>query len=170
LIHFILFQDDIKFLVGQQVVFGNKEIISKNCDYFKAVFAHSMKESQESTITVPDEFTFQIVNTFLQFLHGKNINLESESLDFLVSLVEIANWYLCPAMVQHCVTAFIRAIDDQNVTEIYQFAEQQQLFHLMVACYQFIENNFVDSADLALTVRSFSKIVLLKVQQTSPEK
>ena len=47
-------QSDVVFMVENEPVYANLEVLSQESDYFAAMFRSNMRESIEKVVTVPD--------------------------------------------------------------------------------------------------------------------
>jgi hypothetical protein len=112
---------DVVFMVEDEPLYANVDVLSQKSDYFAAMFRSNMRESIERVVNVPhcSKAAFLFV---LKYLCLDDFTVSS--IDHVVEVWALADMYQLEGLKYSCMGALERGLlSKENVSEILQEAE-----------------------------------------------
>ncbi|XP_049851258.1 uncharacterized protein LOC126325820 [Schistocerca gregaria] len=127
---------DIYFLVEGRRIPAHKFILCLRSSFFSALCTGGMKESYQTTITLPNvslpSFLF-----ILQYIYTGQTNYESFA-DHIIDAFVLAFQYDIRPLKEQLESDFVQSIRLQNVVNLLILADQQSAFVLRQGCIRYI--------------------------------
>ncbi|XP_051163640.1 uncharacterized protein LOC127283033 [Leptopilina boulardi] len=131
---------DFKIICKDKEFCVHKAILICQCDVFRVMFEHSMKESQENTVIIND-FEPVIVELMIRYFYSGEIRTDL-SVDELKKLFLIANKYNLNILKKICFKEICKFIKDSNeAVDILLFFGYHNYTECKEEMVQFIKNN-----------------------------
>ena len=132
---------DVVFMVEDEPLYANVDVLSQKSDYFAAMFRSNMRESIERVVNVPhcSKAAFLLV---LKYLCLDDFTVSS--IDDVVEVWALADMYQLEGLKYSCMGALERGLlSKENVSEILQEAENLvcPCDGLKRMCNQFLERH-----------------------------
>jgi hypothetical protein len=111
---------DVVFMVEDEPLYANVDVLSQKSDYFAAMFRSNMRESIERVVNVPhcSKAAFLCV---LEYLCLDDFTVSN--IDHVVEVWALADMYQLEGLKYCCIGALERGLCKKNVSEILQEAE-----------------------------------------------
>jgi hypothetical protein len=110
---------DIKFVVENQSLYANIKVLTQKSDYFAAMFRHNMRESIERVVQVPN-FSKAAFLHLLEYIHLDGFTV---SIDDVVELWELADFYQMEGLKYSCLGALDSGLSEENASQMLQEVE-----------------------------------------------
>ena len=101
---------DVVFMVENEPIYANIELLSQQSDYFAAMFRHNMRENIERVVTIPDCSKAIL----LQVLRYMCMDGFSVSIDDVVELWVLADMYQMEGLKLCCLGSLERELCEEN--------------------------------------------------------
>ena len=111
---------DVVFMVEDELLYANIDILSQKSDYFAAMFRSNMRESIEKVVEVPNCSKAAFLSV-LQYLCMDGFAVSR--IDQIVEVWELADIYHLEGMKRLCLGTLQRCLCHENVSEILQKIE-----------------------------------------------
>lgn len=95
-------QSDVIFMVENQPIYAKVQILVARSEYFRAMFNINMRESRERVVQVPN-CSRRLFYKLLEYLHTDVYSLDSENVEDLMDLYEMADMYLLEGLMSLCM-------------------------------------------------------------------
>jgi hypothetical protein len=110
---------DVTFMVENESLYANVDTLSQTSDYFAAMFRSNMRESIERVVQVSNCSK----EAFLRVLEYLYLDDFTVSMNDVVELWEVADYYQLEGLQYSCMGALERGLSEENVSQILQEAE-----------------------------------------------
>jgi alpha-tubulin suppressor-like RCC1 family protein len=107
---------DVVFMVENEPLYANVEVLTQKSDYFAAMFRSNMRESIERVVNIPNCSK----EAFLHVLEYLYLDGFTVSIDDVVELWGIADMYQMEGLKYCCMGALEKGLSEDNVSEILQ--------------------------------------------------
>ena len=136
---------DIVFMVENELIYANIDVLSQNCDYFAAMFRCKMRESIERVVKVPDCSKA----AFLRMLHYVCLDDFTASIDHVVELWHLADMYQLEGLKWLCLGSLERGLSGENASNVLEEAENLSCpcDELQRMCLEFLERINTSDSD-----------------------
>ena len=131
---------DVIFMVENEPLYANVDFLSQKSDYFAGMFRSNMRESIERVVTVPNCSK----TTFLHVLEYLHLDDFTVSIDDVVELWEVSDFYQMEGLKLSCMGALERGLCEDNVAQILEEAENFLIYpcdELNSMCDELLERN-----------------------------
>lgn len=119
-------------LVCDGVKFGaHRVILATRSDYLKTMLTGTWKECQ--TLEIPVHASKEAFSAFLDFLYGEPCKLSEKSIDFVGSILELAQFFLVQDIKESCLSELALRISPDTLKQITEIATKlnfQELFNI----------------------------------------
>ncbi|CAI9088144.1 OLC1v1022393C1 [Oldenlandia corymbosa var. corymbosa] len=126
---------DIVINASDGSIGAHRAVLAARSPVFQRMFAHDLKEKENSTIDLPD-MSIEACQTFLSYIYG---NIQTQ--DFLthrLALIRAADKYDIADLKEACHESLLEDIDTKNVLERLQSASLYQLPKLKNCCMRYL--------------------------------
>jgi hypothetical protein len=110
---------DVVFMVENEPLYANVNVLSQKSDYFAAMFRSNMRESIERVVEVPNCSKA----AFLHVLEYLCLDDFTVSIDDVVELWDLADFYQLEGLKLYCLGALKRGLCEENVSQILNEAD-----------------------------------------------
>ena len=110
---------DVTFIVDNESLYSNIKVLTQKSDYFDAMFRSSMRESIERVVQVP-YFSKAAFFHLLEYIHLDDFTV---SMDDVVELWEVADYYQLEGLKYSCMGALERGLSEENVSQFLEEVE-----------------------------------------------
>ena len=110
---------DVVFMVDNQRLYANVDVLSQKSDYFAAMFRSNMRESIERVVTVPNCSSA----AFLHVLEYLCLDDFTVNIEHVVELWMLADMYQLDGLKFSCMGSLEGGLCEENVSEILEEAE-----------------------------------------------
>ena len=117
---------DVRLKVGEDEFAAHRIVLAANSDYFHAMFAHGMKESNQEVIELKDEnISVAAMKIVMDSMYSGEINVNNEN---VFEVLIAADHLQVTSVVQQCCKYLIQLkFDVQTYCHIIKFADQHGL-------------------------------------------
>jgi hypothetical protein len=137
---------DVVLMVENQPLYANIDVLTQKSDYFAAMFRSNMRESIERVVNVPNcsKVAFLLVLEYL-YLDGFTV-----SMDDVVELWELADFYQMEGLKYSCMGTLKRGLSAKNAFQVLQKVEDLSCpcDELKMMCHEFTFRAHTESKDL----------------------
>eukprot|EP01114_Cavostelium_apophysatum_P001585 TRINITY_DN11385_c0_g1_i1.p1 TRINITY_DN11385_c0_g1~~TRINITY_DN11385_c0_g1_i1.p1 ORF type:complete len:277 (+),score=55.33 TRINITY_DN11385_c0_g1_i1:76-906(+) len=129
---------DVQFRVGDEVLYGHKNILAARSLHFRNMFKSGMKEASEGLVHVTD-VSYATLSTMLTFLYTDQLNIDPNT---AVELLQVSEKYQLDEL-KAATEDFIRmSIESDNVIDLLMAADMHNARKLRKACVKFAVRHF----------------------------
>ena len=131
---------DVVFMVENEPIYANIELLSQQSDYFAAMFRHNMRENIERVVTIPDCSKAIL----LQVLRYVCMDGFTVSIDDVVELWVLADMYQMEGLKLCCLGLLERDLCEKNdASRILEEAEELScsIDELKMICLEVLQRN-----------------------------
>ncbi|OQV15078.1 BTB/POZ domain-containing protein 9 [Hypsibius exemplaris] len=131
---------DLTLHVGGEALKLHRVILASRCEYFRALLFGSLRESNESEVTLheTDLTTFKIL---LKYIYTGKIHVSELKFDVLVGLLGLINQYGFPRLEQDLVLHMKNALNVKNVCSVFEASFSYGLPDLTDACLKYMDRH-----------------------------
>ena len=117
---------------GGVVIKAHRVIVASRCEWMKRALLSGMREAIDKRIVVRDcsESTFR---TFLRYLYGGWVGLETTPTEEVVDLLAAADQYETSVLRGRCEGCLVERVEDVNVFPLLQVADRYSVKRLRVS-------------------------------------
>ncbi|XP_015754758.1 PREDICTED: kelch-like protein 12 isoform X2 [Acropora digitifera] len=117
---------DVRLKVGEDEFAAHRIILAASSDYFHAMFAHGMKESNQEVIELKDEnISAAAMKIVMDFIYSGEINVNDEN---VFEVLTAADHLQVATVVEQCCKYLIQLrFDVQTYCRVIMFADQHSL-------------------------------------------
>ncbi|XP_067016973.1 kelch-like protein 18 isoform X3 [Acropora muricata] len=117
---------DVRLKVGEEVFAAHRIVLAANSDYFHAMFAHRMKESNQEVIELQDEnISAAAMKILVDSMYSGEINVNDEN---IFEVLTAADYLQVSSVVGQCCKYLIQLrFDVQTYCRVIMFADQHSL-------------------------------------------
>ena len=136
---------DVVFMVEDQPLYASIAILTQKSDYFAAMFRSNMRESIERVVNV----SVCSKAAFLHVLEYIYLDGFTVSMDDIVELWELADFYQMEGLKYSCMGTLERGLSVDNASQILQEVEDLgcPCDKLKRMCHEYLDVHAVDSMD-----------------------
>ena len=116
---------------GNCVIKAHRVILASRCRWFRQALLSGMREAIDRKITLPD-CSPALLNLFLRFLYGDNLDKISISNEQLIDLLILADRFEVEQLSIGCQTVLASRLDCSNVLCLLAVADQWSATQLQV--------------------------------------
>ena len=123
---------DVRLKVGEDEFAAHRIVLAANSDYFDAMFAHGMKESNQEVIELKDEnVSAAAMKIMMDSMYSGEINVNDEN---VFEVLTAADHLQVSSVVEQCCKYLIQLrFDVQTYCRVIMFADQHSLKDLKEA-------------------------------------
>ena len=123
---------DVRLKVGEDEFAAHRIVLAANSDYFHAMFAHGMKESNQEVIELKDEnVSAAAMKVMMDSMYSGEINVNDEN---VFEVLTAADHLQVSSVVEQCCKYLIQLrFDVQTYCRVIMFADQHSLKDLKEA-------------------------------------
>jgi len=129
---------DIHFQVGDTLIAAHKNILVTRSEYFRAMFAHGMKENNQNIIPLPN-MEVETFTSVLEFLYTGHVVVDERN---IVSLVNAAAIFRIDNLKELCISRFNTVVSEFNVVNLLLMADAHHEEQLKQTCKRYIMDNY----------------------------
>jgi hypothetical protein len=134
---------DVVFMIENQPLYANIDVLTQKSDYFAAMFRSNMRESIERVVNVPNCSKA----AFLQVLEYLYLDGFTAIIDDVVKLWALADIYQLEGLKYSCLGALERGLCEGNVSQVLQEVEDLNCpcDELKKMCHEYLESKNLES-------------------------
>ena len=107
-------------MAENQPLYANIDVLTQKSDYFSAMFRSNMRENIERVVNVPNCSKAAFLHV-LEYIHLDGFTV---SIDDVVELWEVADFYQMDGMKYSCMGVLERGLCEENASRILQEVEE----------------------------------------------
>lgn len=128
--------------------------MAAQCEKLWLLLTSDMQEAKENVLKI-DNFSYEAVLAFLEYLYCGEFDIDKYSFDFLFELLHISDEYLMEDLYKICHKKLKSKINVNNVCEILVAADGMNLKELKTQCLDMIVASFSE----IIGKESYNKLV-----------
>ncbi|XP_029019253.1 kelch-like protein 22 isoform X2 [Betta splendens] len=128
---------DVVLQVEGRPIQAHRILLAASCDYFRGMFAGSLRESQQKEIPIHG-VSYLAMNKILDYIYTSEIELDLECVQEVLvaaTLVQIEN------IINFCCEFLFSWLDESNILEVHRLAELYGLRQLNARVHSYILRN-----------------------------
>ncbi|PHJ22365.1 leucine zipper-like transcriptional regulator [Cystoisospora suis] len=161
---------DVTFVVdGGKLLYGSKGVLIARNDYFRAMFARGLKETEMVERGLPikiEGVQFEIMAALLQYLHT-DVVCESLSWQEVLQLMITAERFCADRLKWLCAENLRQMLTPGNVATVLSVADTHRMRNLKLTCFEFILEHEEQMKESELSVLTGHPSVLLELYMRS---
>ena len=93
---------DVTFIVENEPIYANIDDLSRQSEFFEAMFRTKMRESIEKKVVLPDEVSREVFLKLLEYLYLDDFTLAGLDVPQITALLDLADMYLLETLQLLC--------------------------------------------------------------------